>query len=200
MSWALADNPIPRASAAPHLPAGILSPYSNGERGAVIDDFASHQRCKKAAGMADSSLLPVTIRGEGAGRRMRGGTSGWHFPPHLGRLPSLRWHFIEKPGDALEPPVLDDTDVGAFDDGVRPFRSEIPREADRVGKAIRLAFEREPEAGKALLHAIDEQVQAHVDYFTRSLTGKQTEAALSVLLFYAGVSFKPLRSGTKLSE
>jgi len=29
------------ASAAPHLPAGILSPYSDGERGALAGDFAN---------------------------------------------------------------------------------------------------------------------------------------------------------------
>ncbi|TIM03903.1 MAG: hypothetical protein E5Y67_34225, partial [Mesorhizobium sp.] len=30
--------------AAPHLPAGILSPNSNGERDALIDGFANLQR------------------------------------------------------------------------------------------------------------------------------------------------------------
>ncbi|PBB97420.1 hypothetical protein CK224_18940 [Mesorhizobium sp. WSM3862] len=30
-----------QAGAAPHLPAGILSPYSDGERGAAIAGFAS---------------------------------------------------------------------------------------------------------------------------------------------------------------
>lgn len=44
---------------------------------------------------------------------------------------------------------------------------------------------------RSLLHRIDEQVQIHVDYFTRSLSAQQTEAALSILMFYAGVSFKP---------
>ncbi len=44
--------------------------------------------------------------------------------------------------------------------------------------------------GRNLLHRIDEQVQIHVDYFTRSLTASQTEAALSVLMFYAGVSLR----------
>jgi hypothetical protein len=29
--------------AAPHLPAGILSPYSDGEGGALIDGFANHR-------------------------------------------------------------------------------------------------------------------------------------------------------------
>jgi len=72
--------------------------------------------------------------------------------------------------------------------------------ASRDKEDNRVSWVRVTKAGQGLLHAIDEQVQAHVDYFTRSLTGKQTEAALSVLLFYAGVSFKPLRSGTKLSE
>ncbi len=59
-------------SAAPHLPAGILSPYSDGERGAVIDGFANCERCRKGAEVAAIPLLPVLIRGEGAGRRMRG--------------------------------------------------------------------------------------------------------------------------------
>lgn len=44
--------------------------------------------------------------------------------------------------------------------------------------------------GRALLHRIDEKVQIHVDYFTRNLTARQTEAALSILMFYAGVSLK----------
>src|SRR5882672_4168797 len=46
---------------------------------------------------------------------------------------------------------------------------------------------------RALLHRIDEQVQIHVDYFTRNLSAQQTEAALSILLFYAGVSFRSLQ-------
>ncbi|TIQ27983.1 MAG: hypothetical protein E5X48_32040 [Mesorhizobium sp.] len=63
----------PDAGAAPHLPAGILSPYSDGERGALVADFANRQRCRKSAGAAAGLLLPVTIRGEGPGRGMRGG-------------------------------------------------------------------------------------------------------------------------------
>ncbi|RWQ05303.1 MAG: hypothetical protein EOR91_15315, partial [Mesorhizobium sp.] len=58
---------------APHCPAGHFSPYSDGEKDAVITDFANHQRCRKCAKAAASALLPVTIRGEAAGRRMRGG-------------------------------------------------------------------------------------------------------------------------------
>ncbi len=42
--------------------------------------------------------------------------------------------------------------------------------------------------GQALLHRIDEQVQNHVEYFTRGLTSEETEGALSILMFYAGVS------------
>jgi DNA-binding MarR family transcriptional regulator len=51
--------------------------------------------------------------------------------------------------------------------------------------------------GRALLHRIDEQVQIHVDYFTRGLSAGQTEAALSILMFYAGVSLKPAASPPK---
>ncbi|RUU01696.1 hypothetical protein EOD10_36525, partial [Mesorhizobium sp. M7A.T.Ca.TU.009.01.3.2] len=56
--------PIVEVGAAPHLPAGILSPYSDGEKGAAIADFANHKRCKMGAEIAASPLLPVTIRGE----------------------------------------------------------------------------------------------------------------------------------------
>ncbi|TJV97963.1 MAG: hypothetical protein E5W97_32095 [Mesorhizobium sp.] len=63
----------PDAGAAPHLPAGILSPYRDGERGAPIAGFANRRRCRKCAVVAASPLLPVTIRGEGPGREMRGG-------------------------------------------------------------------------------------------------------------------------------
>jgi DNA-binding MarR family transcriptional regulator len=44
--------------------------------------------------------------------------------------------------------------------------------------------------GRALLHRIDEQVQVHVEYFTQHLSASQAEAALSILMFYAGVSLK----------
>ena len=62
-------------SAAPHLPAGILSLYRDGERGALITAFANRRRCRKSAEAANSPLLPVPIRGEDAGRRMRGGAN-----------------------------------------------------------------------------------------------------------------------------
>ncbi|MET3523356.1 hypothetical protein ABID25_005218 [Mesorhizobium abyssinicae] len=58
--------------AAPHLPPGILSPYSDGERSAVAAGFANHRRCKEGADVAASLLLPVSIRGEVPGRAMRG--------------------------------------------------------------------------------------------------------------------------------
>ncbi|RNJ42823.1 hypothetical protein B5V01_16820 [Mesorhizobium erdmanii] len=51
----------------------LNSPYGDGEKDAVIDGFANLQRCRIGVGDAAISLLPVTIRGEGAGRRMRGG-------------------------------------------------------------------------------------------------------------------------------
>ncbi|RWD28487.1 MAG: hypothetical protein EOS33_17730 [Mesorhizobium sp.] len=56
--------------AAPHLPAGVPSPYSDGERGAVTDGFANLQRCETGAKVAASLFLPVY--GEMPGRAMRG--------------------------------------------------------------------------------------------------------------------------------
>ncbi|RWN56743.1 MAG: hypothetical protein EOS04_04140 [Mesorhizobium sp.] len=71
------------------MPAGILSPYRDGERGAFVTGFANHQRRSKGAETAASPLLPVTIRGEvpgppsaaaaqllrRTGRPMRGGAA-----------------------------------------------------------------------------------------------------------------------------
>ena len=70
MTTAITDGNV---CAAPHLPAGILSPCRDGERDAVVDGFANHQRCKVGAEVAAGSFLPVTIRGEMSGRTMRGG-------------------------------------------------------------------------------------------------------------------------------
>lgn len=61
----------------------------------------------------------------------------------------------------------------------------------------RVSWVKVTKTGRELLHLIDEQVQFHVDYFTRGLSDKETEAALSVLLFYAGVSFKPPRPASR---
>jgi DNA-binding MarR family transcriptional regulator len=44
------------------------------------------------------------------------------------------------------------------------------------------------EAGKRILHVIDDGVQVNVNYFNRQLTEEQREAALSILMFYIGVS------------
>ncbi len=57
----------------------------------------------------------------------------------------------------------------------------------------RVAWVSVTQKGRELLHMIDEQVQIHVDYFTRSLSAAETEAALSTLMFYAGVSLKPVK-------
>lgn len=42
------------------------------------------------------------------------------------------------------------------------------------------------DAGKELLHSIDERVQFHVDYFSGQLTPSERESALSILMFYVG--------------
>jgi DNA-binding MarR family transcriptional regulator len=65
----------------------------------------------------------------------------------------------------------------------------IARTRDKTDS--RVTWVKVTKAARGLLHRIDEQVQIHVDYFTRNLTAQQTEAALSILLFYAGVSFRP---------
>ncbi|RWK59142.1 MAG: hypothetical protein EOR78_29100 [Mesorhizobium sp.] len=62
--------------AAPHRPAGHFSPYSDsivtGRRTAFAKCFANLQRCRTGCRGCGQPLRPVTIRGEGAGWRMRG--------------------------------------------------------------------------------------------------------------------------------
>jgi DNA-binding MarR family transcriptional regulator len=67
-------------------------------------------------------------------------------------------------------------------------KNYVTRERDKGDS--RVAWVKVTTKGRALLHHIDEQVQAHVDYFTHQLPPKETEAALSILMFYAGVSLK----------
>ncbi|TPL94238.1 hypothetical protein FJ948_08365 [Mesorhizobium sp. B2-3-12] len=58
--------------AAPHLPAGIFSPYSDGEKGDVgLGARSATQPIGESP--AKALFLPVTIRGEMPGRAMRGG-------------------------------------------------------------------------------------------------------------------------------
>ncbi|MCF6103446.1 hypothetical protein SAMN05428953_104334 [Mesorhizobium muleiense] len=59
---------------------GILSPYSDGERRAVIEGFANHKAGNKSAEIEASPFLPVTIRGEMSGRTMRGGAGVDNWP------------------------------------------------------------------------------------------------------------------------
>ncbi|TPN14974.1 hypothetical protein FKO01_40005 [Mesorhizobium sp. B2-3-3] len=72
---ALSFELFPGVGAAPHLPAGILSPYSDGERGALAAALTNHQRLKEDDKIAAKPFLPVPIRGEMPGRAMRGGAN-----------------------------------------------------------------------------------------------------------------------------
>jgi len=67
-------------------------------------------------------------------------------------------------------------------------KNYVTRERDKADS--RVAWVKVTKKGRDTLHKIDEQVQAHVDYFTHGLSAKETEAALSILMFYAGVSLK----------
>jgi DNA-binding MarR family transcriptional regulator len=71
----------------------------------------------------------------------------------------------------------------------------VTRERDKTDH--RVIWVKVTKTGRDLLHRIDEAVQRHVDYFTRGLTPQQTEAAISVLMFYAGVSFRQADSAGK---
>ncbi|TIL71079.1 MAG: hypothetical protein E5Y65_24245 [Mesorhizobium sp.] len=60
--------------AAPHRPAGHFSPYSDGERGWRSLDAILATLVIGETG-DESTPLPVTIRGEDAGRQERGSAS-----------------------------------------------------------------------------------------------------------------------------
>ncbi|RWF29059.1 MAG: hypothetical protein EOS45_19935, partial [Mesorhizobium sp.] len=59
-----------QVGAAPDCPAGHFSPYSDGEKDAATNGFANCLGSRMRRRPRDQPLLPVTIRGEGAGRRM----------------------------------------------------------------------------------------------------------------------------------
>jgi hypothetical protein len=65
-------NFLVQVSAAPHLPAGILSPYRDGERDAGRNLAAIPATLMISEIVDESVLLPVSIRGEVPGRAMRG--------------------------------------------------------------------------------------------------------------------------------
>ena len=66
---------------------------------------------------------------------------------------------------------------------------------ERDKSDARVVWVRITRSARALLHRIDEQVTIHVDYFTRAIPPEETEAALSVLMFYAGATLKPNAKG-----
>jgi DNA-binding MarR family transcriptional regulator len=68
------------------------------------------------------------------------------------------------------------------------IQGHVTRTRDKTD--ARVAWARVTAKGKTLLHRIDEEVEAHVDYFNAGRARGDTEAALSILMFYAGASFK----------
>ncbi len=72
-------NSSVQVSAAPHLPAGILSPYSDGERKAGRNLGALSATSMIGEIFGGGVLLPVTIWGEVPGRAMRGSATPSRF-------------------------------------------------------------------------------------------------------------------------
>lgn len=69
----------------------------------------------------------------------------------------------------------------------------VKAEADKSDK--RISWISVTKKGQSLLRKIDEKVNAHVEDFLGRLGGVETEAAVSILLFYAGASLRPERTG-----
>ncbi|RWC77460.1 hypothetical protein EN851_11655 [Mesorhizobium sp. M8A.F.Ca.ET.208.01.1.1] len=65
---------LSNVSVAPHLPAGILSPYSDGER-ALSHWLRQSPTSQEVSRHCCQLLLPVPIPGEVPGRAMRGGAT-----------------------------------------------------------------------------------------------------------------------------
>ncbi|TIL71719.1 MAG: hypothetical protein E5Y65_00035 [Mesorhizobium sp.] len=70
-------------SAAPHRPAGHFSPYSDGEKGLAAMPAPFFRTLVIGETVDDSAPLPV-IRGEDAGRQVRGSANARH---HINSLP-----------------------------------------------------------------------------------------------------------------
>ncbi len=76
------------------------------------------------------------------------------------------------------------------------FASNVLKSLEQGGHVRRIRSESDQRVtfvtvtpkGKEVLHRIDEQVQAHVDYFTRQQSQDAREAAISIMLFYVGIS------------
>jgi hypothetical protein len=58
--------------AAPHLPAGIFSPYRDGEKFAGRSAGTNFSTWAIGEIINEIKLLPVSIRGEGGSSRMKG--------------------------------------------------------------------------------------------------------------------------------
>ena len=87
-------------------------------------------------------------------------------------------------------------DVAERLDIVAALASSILKSLESMGYVARLRSEHDHRTtlvavtpqGRKLLHHIDEQVQIHVDYFTRQLSQEARETVLSIMMFYIGVS------------
>ncbi len=87
-------------------------------------------------------------------------------------------------------------DVAERLDIVPALASSVVKSLESMGCVARLRSKRDQREtlvtatakGRKLLHHIDEKVQVHVDYFTRQLSQEAREAALSIMMFYIGVS------------
>ena len=86
------------------------------------------------------------------------------------------------------------------------FASSILKSLEERQLLVRLASDRDQrvtdvvvtQQGKELLHRIDEQVHVHVDFFTQQLPQEAREAAISIMMFYIGISLTT-RQATKSS-
>ncbi len=76
-----AGTSLPKVGAAPHRPAGHFSPYSDGKKEADREGGACLATLVTGEAGDDCAPLPVSIRGEDAGRQVRGGAdrNDWRF-------------------------------------------------------------------------------------------------------------------------
>ena len=87
-------------------------------------------------------------------------------------------------------------DVAERLDIVAALASSILKSLELMGYVARVRGEHDQRTtlvtvtphGRKLLHRIDEQVHVHVDYFTGQLSQEARETALSIMMFYIGVS------------
>ncbi|TIL87033.1 MAG: hypothetical protein E5Y65_25215 [Mesorhizobium sp.] len=88
-AWRAGGGQSLQVCAAPHRPAGHFSPYRDGEKGAVAQDFANLRRCRKGCRRCGQPLRPSLYTGRRC--RQRGSADVPQPPAYAACRDQRRW-------------------------------------------------------------------------------------------------------------